>query len=68
MIVKCDYSILSAPFDLHGSLKMHFGHQISGKITFSNLYLELRTFTKETEQLFELFSLAKALYKALAVL
>ena len=28
--VKCDSTITSAPFDLHGSLKMHFRHQILG--------------------------------------
>ena len=43
--VKCDYTIISLPFDLHGSLKMHFRHQISSKISF-NKYLKFEKIYK----------------------
>ena len=46
--VKCDNTIKSPPFDLHGYLKMHFRHQISsklGKITFSK-YLKFENIYK----------------------
>ena len=34
--------IISSPFDLNGPLKMYSRHQMSSKITFSKLYLQIQ--------------------------